>query len=136
MLKRRTLLALAAAALATPAAAMDSWIAYTPGAIQTALDQGKTVFVDYAADWCSTCQTQERTISALRAENPAYDDAMVFIRVDWDDYGSHEVATSRSIPRRSTLLVLHGDAELGRIVAGTSKSDIAALMNVGLNAAS
>ena len=71
-------------------------------------------------------------INALRSENPAYDEAMMFVRVDWDDYGSHDVTRSRSVPRRSTLLVLRGDQELGRIVAGTSESQIKALMDLGL----
>jgi hypothetical protein len=42
------------------------------------------------------------------------------------------VAVRRSIPRRSTLLVLRGNQELGRIVAGTSATDIRQLMDRGL----
>ena len=70
--------------------------------------------------------------NALRAENPTYDQAMTFVRVDWDDFRKHDVTKSRSIPRRSTLLVLRGDEELGRLVAGTSESQIKALMDLGL----
>ncbi|MEM0944270.1 MAG: thioredoxin, partial [Pseudomonadota bacterium] len=51
---------------------------------------------------------------------------------DWDDFKGHSVTTSRGIPRRSTLLVLRGDQELGRIVAGTSQSQIKGLMDRGL----
>lgn len=105
---------------------------YEPGLIQSLLSKGKTVFVDYKASWCSTCARQERVIESLRKENPAYDKAMIFVTVDWDDYGSHEVTTSRNVPRRSTLLVLKGDKELGRIVAGTATSDIKALLDKGL----
>ena len=109
---------------------------YTPGLIKKALADAKTVFVDYAADWCGTCKRQERVINSLRLENSAYDAAMMFVRVDWDQFGNHEVSTSRNIPRRSTLLVLKGDQELGRIVAGTSTDKIRALMDKGLAAAS
>lgn len=135
---RRTFLALTmATAAALPALADEpESIDYTPGLIETALADGRTVFVDYAAAWCSTCATQERVINALREANPAYDAAMVFVRVDWDDFGKHEVTTSRNIPRRSTLLVLQGDQELGRIVAGTAEADIKALLDTGLAAAS
>lgn len=108
---------------------------YTPGLIQEALAEGKTLFVDYAADWCSTCARQERIISQLRGENPAYDEQILFIRVDWDDYGQHEVTTSRNIPRRSTLLVLKDDQEIGRIVAGTNIEIIRGLMDAALEAA-
>lgn len=133
---RRTFLAASAAsasfALLPVAATAATFLDYTPGAIQSALASGKTVFVDYSATWCGTCRRQARVINALRAENAAYDDAMMFVKVDWDTYRSHEVTTSRSIPRRSTLLVLRGEAELGRIVAGTSQSQIKALMDLGL----
>ena len=129
---RRLFLSSAAAATLLPVIARAGFVDYTPGLIDTALAEGQTVFVDYGAPWCGTCRRQERVISALRSENPAYDAAMTFIKVDWDSYRTHEVTTSRNIPRRSTLLVLRGDEELGRIVAGTSQDDIKALMDLGL----
>lgn len=136
-MNRRTFIAAtAAAALVAPTArAGGETVDYTPGLIDAALADGKTVFVDYAADWCGTCHRQERVINALRGANPAYDDAMIFVRVDWDKYGQDDVAVFRNIPRRSTLIVLKGEAELGRIVAGTSEADIKALMDKGLAAA-
>ncbi len=135
-MNRRTFIAAASAiALASPASAGGETVDYTPGLIDAALEEGKTVFVDYAADWCSTCHRQERVINALRAANPAYNDAMIFVRVDWDTYGQDDVAVFRNIPRRSTLIVLKGEEELGRIVAGTSETDIKALMDKGLAAA-
>ncbi len=134
--RRATLMTLAAAAAAALPGALSAaeTVDYTPGLIEAALKEGKTVFVDFAADWCSTCARQERVIGALRAENPAYDAAMVFVRVDWDAYRRHEVATSRAIPRRSTLIVLRGDQELGRLVAGTGTDAIKQLMDLGLQA--
>ena len=135
-MNRRTFIAAAAAiALAGPAFAGGETIDYTPGVVDAALEEGKTVFIDFAADWCSTCHRQERVINALRAANPAYDDAMVFVKVDWDKYGQEDIAVFHNIPRRSTLIVLKGEAEIGRIVAGTSEADIKALMDKGLAAA-
>lgn len=132
-MKRRAFLGLASAATLLPATAFaDGFIDYTPGAIQSALAAGDTVFVDYSAVWCSTCHVQERIINGLRDQNPAYDQAMTFIKVDWDNFGRHDVVTSRRIPRRSTLIVLRGDEELGRIIAGTAESQIQALMDQGL----
>ncbi|MEM6304272.1 MAG: thioredoxin family protein [Pseudomonadota bacterium] len=133
-LNRRHLLLSAAAAGATLpfAAAASSFVEYQPGLIQSQLASGKTVFVDFGATWCSTCARQKRVINALRSSNPAYDAAMTFVNVDWDTYARHSVTTSRGVPRRSTLLVLRGNQELGRIVAGTSESAIKALMNKGL----
>ena len=135
---RRTFLATATAAIMLPlaATAAGNMINYKPGLIQQKLAAGKVVFVDYKASWCGTCAAQERVINALRNENPAYNAAMTFVAVDWDDYGNHEVTKSRNIPRRSTLLVLKGNKELGRIVAGTGRAQIKALMDKGRAAGS
>ena len=132
---RRTLFAGAfglLAAMSIPAHAADDTVEFMPGDIKEALDNGETVFVDYYTSWCGTCKRQERVMDELRAENSAYNKAMTFIKVDWDVYASHEVSTSRNIPRRSTLIVLKGDQELGRIVAGTSVESIKELLDSGL----
>ncbi len=133
-INRRHFLITTTALVAMPIAALaaEEWIVYEPGILQALLDEGKTVMVDYSAVWCSTCKAQEKVMDDLRALNPAYNEAMVFVRVDWDDFMRHTVTTSRKIPRRSTLLVLRGSEELGRIVAGTSVADIKALMDLGL----
>jgi thiol-disulfide isomerase/thioredoxin len=132
-MNRRTFLATSSAALVLPASAFAArFVNYKPGLINAALAKGQTVFVDYSATWCGTCKRQERVINALRGEDPSYDKAMTFVKVDWDSYRNNDVTVSRRIPRRSTLIVLRGKDELGRIVAGTSKSQIKALMDLGL----
>lgn len=127
----KLILTVLALSLTTLPARAD-WIEYEPGVLENALASGETVFVNYSATWCATCAAQERVIDALLEANPAYEDAMTFIRVDWDTYLDAEVTTSRGIPRRSTLLVLRDDTELGRIVAGTSEAQIKALLDLGL----
>ena len=132
---RRTFLGLVASLVLAPSVIFaGESVDYTPGLIKSELAAGKTVFVDYAADWCGTCKRQERVISMLRGKNPKYDENLSFVRVDWDKYSSAEVTTKRNIPRRSTLLVLKGDNELGRIVAGTSIGEIQGLLDKGLAA--
>ena len=108
---------------------------YTPGLAEAAIDAGKVVFLDFWTGWCSTCAAQDRVITALRRENPGYDAAITFITVDWDIYADGALAKALNIPRRSTLVALNGDDEIGRIVAGTSKRDIKALMDAALAAA-
>lgn len=136
---RRDFLLMAAAlplagALALPARAA-AMVDYAPGMVDGLLAEGRTVFVDFAADWCSTCRAQERVIERLRAANPAYDAAMVFVRVDWDRFGDGALSRRLAIPRRSTLLVLKGSDEIGRLVADTREAQIAALMDLGVRAA-
>ena len=132
---RRTFIGATVALAMMPISALAETVEYTDGLIQSALADGKTVFVDYATDWCTTCRAQEGKIEALRSSNPSYDENILFVRVDWDVYSGHPVSTDRNIPRRSTLIVLKGDQELGRIVAGTSKKQIQELMDIALNAA-
>jgi len=132
---RRFFIASAAAALGSPkllVAGGASTVEYTPGLIEEKLAAGETVLVDFAAAWCSTCKRQERVISELRTNNPEFDKNISFVKVDWDAYGSHEVATSRKIPRRSTLILLRGEEELGRIVAGTDRDQIKQLLELAL----
>lgn len=128
---------LAAAALATlPFTLAAETLEYTPGLVTERLAAGETVFLDFKADWCTTCRAQERVIGQLKSDNPAYAENITFINVDWDQYGNSTLANDLNIPRRSTLVVLRGDTELGRLVAGTSARDIQALMDTALNAGS
>lgn len=134
-MNRRYFIAGVAALLASPHLALAgeaSSIAYTPGLIKEKLAAGETILVDYAASWCSTCDRQARIIEELRTNNPEFDKNISFVKVDWDAYGSHEVSTSRKIPRRSTLILLRGDQELGRIVAGTDNDKIKQLLELAL----
>ncbi|MEO0904893.1 MAG: thioredoxin family protein [Pseudomonadota bacterium] len=136
-MKRREFIALSAAATLMPIAAQAAeTLDYTPGLVKERLAAGETVFVDFKADWCTTCRAQERVIGALRAENAAYDEAITFINVDWDEYGRGDLALELNIPRRSTLVVMRGEDELGRLVARTSRSDIQGLLDTALAASS
>jgi thiol-disulfide isomerase/thioredoxin len=105
---------------------------YAPGLVRERLAAGDTVLADFSATWCGTCRAQGRIISALREGNAEYDAAITFVRVDWDQYGRADLAQSLDIPRRSTLVLLRGDQELGRVVASTRESDIADLLNLAL----
>lgn len=135
-MKRREFIALAAATAFVPLGARAAEpLTYTEGLVAKHLAAGDTVFVDFYTDWCSTCRAQRRSINALREENPEYDKNIVFIDVDWDIHSNSEVSRKYDIPRRSTLLVLKGDEELGRIVANPSPSAIKELMDKGLAAA-
>ncbi len=134
-MNRRDFIALTAASIAIPSALQAAPLDYTEGLVEQHLAKGETVFLDFKANWCSTCARQERVIKELKANNPAYEKTVTFINVDWDQHGNGMLARELNIPRRSTLVVLKGDEELGRIVAGTSKSEIKALMDTALAAA-
>ena len=124
----------AAALFPSLALAVPGSLEYAPGLVKARLLQGETLFVDFYTSWCVTCAAQRRVIGTLLNENPAYQQAITFIGVDWDIYRKSELSRDLGIPRRSTLVVLKGDQELGRIVAGTTRSSIKALLDIALAA--
>ena len=71
-------------------------------------------------------------LKKLRASYPEYDKLITFVLIDWDTFSSHAVTTSRSIPRRSTLVLIKDSEEIGRLVAQTSEQKIKALLDSGL----
>ncbi len=136
-MKRRHFIASAAAAAAILPSLANAYDGqnYTEGLVTKHLAAGDTVFVDFYTDWCVTCAAQRRKISALVADNPAYEKNIVFIKVDWDLHKKSDLSRRLKIPRRSTLVALKGEQEIGRIVAGTSKTKIKALLDAALGAA-
>lgn len=134
-MNRRTFLASTAAIALLPLGLQAAEpILYTAGSAEAAMDEGKIVLLDFWASWCSTCAAQERVLSALKAETPAYEQTITFYKIDWDVYAKDTLAKDLRIPRRSTLVLLKGREELGRIVAGTSKAEIKSLLDKALAA--
>ena len=70
-------------------------------------------------------------LKKLRASYPQYDKSITFVLIDWDRFGSHAVSTVRGVSRRSTLVLIKGGIEAGRLVSETSKESIKALLDIG-----
>ena len=101
---------------------------------EEAMARGDRIILDFYATWCTTCARQQRVMEALRAENPAYDRDLTLIHVDWDRFGTGDLARRLAVPRRSTIIALKGDQELGRSVAGTAIAEIRSLFDMALTA--
>ena len=71
-------------------------------------------------------------LKKLRASDPEYDKSITFVLIDWDTFNSHAVTTSRKIPGRSTLVLIKGGTETGRLVAQTNEQEVKALLDNGL----
>jgi thioredoxin 1 len=130
--RRQFVLTLAAgAALLATRSAFAATSAYTPAVLQAARASGKPFILDFFATWCTTCAAQHRVLDKLRADNKAYD-GIPFIQVDWDQEEHGPLVKAMKIPRRSTLVVLKGKAELGRIVAETDPGKLEDLLKLAL----
>jgi thiol:disulfide interchange protein/DsbC/DsbD-like thiol-disulfide interchange protein len=74
---------------ATKLASTDSeshgdWLSFTPDRLQTELDQGKAVFVDFTAAWCLTCKFNEATVLESSAVRDAFQRrGIVKFKADW-----------------------------------------------------
>jgi len=117
--------------LSNVALAETKYTDYSESVLAAAETSGKPYLLDFYASWCSTCRTQDNVIGKLQAEDTKYKMVKV-IRVDWDDAASKPLIKTNKIPRRSTLVIFKGKAELGRVVAQTSTAKIRALLELGL----
>lgn len=111
-----------------PARALEV-IDYTGPELDTLAASGQPYLVNFFATWCSTCAAQQRVLDDLTGESEAYR-AIPILRVDWDTYGNGDLARSMEIPRRSTLVMMRGTTELGRLVADTRRNAIAGLLDL------
>ena len=118
------------ASVSLPAMAKNV-IVYTPEVLQQTVAQGQPYLLDFSATWCGTCKAQERVLDGLQADSADYNNIPI-LRVDWDTYRSGTLVEELAIPRRSTLVMMRGNEELGRVVAQTGKPAIAALLDLGL----
>ncbi|PZR71845.1 MAG: hypothetical protein DLM73_14965 [Chthoniobacterales bacterium] len=75
-----------AAANTVPSAttAQGDWQPFTPERLQSELEQGHAVFVDFTAAWCLTCKFNEATVLESSAVREAFQrHGVVKIKADW-----------------------------------------------------
>ena len=110
------------------ARAADAFV-YSPEAVQAELAAGKTVVLDFSADWCPSCQSQGRTIARLRDENPAWADKLAFFVVDWDTYKNTDLAKQYGIINRGSLVLLKGDGVVTQTSTHSRKDALKAMFD-------
>jgi len=74
----------AAEATGTSTASATAWAPYSDAAVQAHLGQGRTVFVDFTAAWCVSCQVNKRLVLTRPEVLADFDRAQVVrMRADW-----------------------------------------------------
>lgn len=110
------------------ALAGDRFEPFSEARLEAAQAEGKPVFVEVFADWCSTCKRQAPLLEALLAE-PAFSD-YVALKIDWD--AEQDAARKLGAPRQSTLFVFKDGERVAMSVAETNLQKLRVLLEKGL----
>jgi thiol-disulfide isomerase/thioredoxin len=92
---------------------------YSDAALATAQKADGPVALHFRADWCPTCRAQDKVLESLKAE-PGLDLTVLAVNYDTEK----DLKRRFHINSQSTLVVLKGQKETGRLVGDTSKLNI------------
>lgn len=68
----------------SPTSAKEAWQPYSDVKLREALQKGQSVFVDFTATWCITCQVNKKAVLDTDAGNEIFEKAgIVRLRADW-----------------------------------------------------
>ena len=60
------------------------WTAWSPEAVEMARKEGKTVYVDFTARWCATCQTNKKLVFTNdEVQRTFREQGIVMLKADW-----------------------------------------------------
>ena len=124
-----SLAALAVAFVLSAASALAGEIQpYEAAAFTEAKAAGKTVLLDFHADWCPVCRKQGPVIESLVREDGFKN--IVAFKVNYDDEPA--LKKQLKVTSQSTLIVFKGGQEVSRATGVVDKTDIRALIEKGL----
>lgn len=111
-----------AAIAATAIAAMPAQAAevrkFDAASFAAAKAAGRPILVDVKAWWCPVCGSQNRTIKAATAGNPAFDKLVIF-EINYDSQKPEWKALG--VRKQGTLIGYKGRTEIGRVEFKTDK---------------
>ena len=130
MIKRIVSLAAIVAALTvTATAAMtDGTKPFDANAFAMAKAEGKTVLLDFHADWCPVCRKQAEVLPQVLSREK-FENVVVF-KANYDS--ENELKQQLGINHQSTLVVFKGEKEVGREAGVTTVAAISQLLEKGL----
>ena len=118
----------------TPTKTSGEWQPWSPEAQAKALAEGKTVYVDFTARWCATCQVNKRVYTQADVAQALSSAGVVMLKADWtkkDEIIAQELGKygRTGIPLNVFLKAGQPPAILSEALTGTEV--LAALKSVG-----
>lgn len=104
------------------------WQPYSQEIFERAKQEGKSIIVDFHAEWCGTCRKQKPVLESLLRE-PKFE-SVVALSADYDK--ETKLRKALAIRKQSTLVVFKGNQEAGRSLGMTDRGKISALLEKGL----
>jgi thiol:disulfide interchange protein/DsbC/DsbD-like thiol-disulfide interchange protein len=119
---------------ATPTKTSGEWQPWSPEAQAKALAEGKTVYVDFTARWCATCQVNKRVYTQGDVAQALSSAGVIMLKADWtkkDEVIAQELGKygRTGIPLNVFLKAGQQPAILSEALTGTEV--LAALKSVG-----
>jgi len=122
MLTRRLILSIAAISPlpVTMALAAEAAPAYGQAALKAAQDSGRPILIEIQASWCPTCKARSAVLEPMLKQDTFK--SMAVFRVDFD--AQKPVVRAFGADMQSTLIVIRGATEVGRVVGETDGAAI------------
>lgn len=127
-----TFLILSSLVAAPLRAAEPVYFDYQPGVIDDHMRSGKTVVVLFHDFWCQPCKRQRQIITEKRRENSMLN-SMVYVVVNWDEYGFMPISDELQVSEVATVLIADRDDEKARMIRVTYEDAITGFLQMGLD---
>lgn len=112
-----------------PAVAFER-MPYTNDLIADARATGRPYVLFVHADWCSTCQAQDRVLETL-VDDPRFANLLI-LTIDFDT--KRNLMMLYNVGDRSTFIAFAGATEIGRSMWQTAPEEIAAFLQLAVDA--
>lgn len=123
MISRRTICLSGLAIMVAPISAFAR-SSFSEAEFESAAKSGKTVLIEFHADWCPTCRAQEKVVNTLVGQ-PDFSNVIV-LRVLFDT--EKNLLKRFGVRQQSTLILFKDGQEVTRAVGETSADGIAGLL--------
>lgn len=103
---------------------------FNEDAFKAATQSGKTIVLDFYADWCPTCQAQKSALETVSSEDSFRSDKVSIFKVDYDS--EQQLRNEFGVMRQGTIIVLKGTAECVRLVGVTEPGELRKVISRGI----